>query len=321
MIETVYIEEEIQSYPYVQKILEKITPKRIIHCDHYGEIFNRKAQNYSIQKQKPALILAKKPRHFIHETVEKRFGLPSYYFSMLYNCPFACSYCFLQGLYRSANYLFFINYEDFFQELDLFEKGYFYASHDSDALALDRYFHFVPLLIDYFKHHEKKIIELRTKSTDITPLIHREPLKNMIIAYSLNPQTIIQRYEHKTPSLDHRLSSLEKLQKRGWKISLCFDPMIMDPQWKDLYQDVFNKIFETIDPTQIFSATLGSLRFPKSYFKTILKKNRNIFLHSSLYEEKSVFRHPQEELILRITYEQLSRFVPKEIIEIQKGCG
>ena len=35
----------------------------------------------------------------------------------MYNCIYDCKYCFLQGLYSSANYLVFVNYEDFLNQI------------------------------------------------------------------------------------------------------------------------------------------------------------------------------------------------------------
>ena len=31
----------------------------------------------------------------------------------MHNCIYDCRYCFLQGMYRSAHYVVFINYEDY----------------------------------------------------------------------------------------------------------------------------------------------------------------------------------------------------------------
>ena len=33
------------------------------------------------------------------------------------NCIYDCKYCFLQGMFNSANYLVFVNYQDFFLQL------------------------------------------------------------------------------------------------------------------------------------------------------------------------------------------------------------
>ena len=63
MINTVYIEKGIINHPRTKKILSRFKNKiDIIYCDHYGEIFNIKSQNFRYQKEKPALILAKKKR-------------------------------------------------------------------------------------------------------------------------------------------------------------------------------------------------------------------------------------------------------------------
>ena len=35
----------------------------------------------------------------------------------MYNCLYDCSYCFLQGLYSSADYVVFVNYEDFLEDI------------------------------------------------------------------------------------------------------------------------------------------------------------------------------------------------------------
>ena len=35
----------------------------------------------------------------------------------MYNCLFDCKYCFLQGMYSSANYVIFVNYEDYYDEI------------------------------------------------------------------------------------------------------------------------------------------------------------------------------------------------------------
>ena len=60
MIDTIYIEREVLDHPRVKSILERFTNAHIIECDRYGEVFNLKGQNFRLQKQKPALILAKK---------------------------------------------------------------------------------------------------------------------------------------------------------------------------------------------------------------------------------------------------------------------
>ena len=75
MINTVYIEKGIINHPRTKKILSRFKNKiDIIYCDHYGEIFNIKSQNFRYQKEKPALILAKKKGKKLQE-IPKNFGI------------------------------------------------------------------------------------------------------------------------------------------------------------------------------------------------------------------------------------------------------
>ncbi|MEX2353287.1 MAG: DNA photolyase, partial [Gammaproteobacteria bacterium] len=65
MIHTIYIEEAISGHPRNREILKRFPDADVIYCDSYTEVFNRKAQNFRLQKQRPALILANKHDNFV----------------------------------------------------------------------------------------------------------------------------------------------------------------------------------------------------------------------------------------------------------------
>ncbi len=60
MINTIYIEEEILDHPRTIELIKRFANAKKITCGRYAEIFNRKSQNFRLQKKNPALILAKK---------------------------------------------------------------------------------------------------------------------------------------------------------------------------------------------------------------------------------------------------------------------
>jgi spore photoproduct lyase len=71
------------------------------------------------RKQAPALILAKKHGKKVLPAPEG-YGFEQgsgFYFSHMLNCLYDCRYCFLQGMYRSAHYILFTNYEDFMHDI------------------------------------------------------------------------------------------------------------------------------------------------------------------------------------------------------------
>ena len=117
--ETVYIEEDTKEDKNTIDILGRIKFKNLIYCNSYSEIFNPKNQNFRIQKIKPNIILAKKKNNFIMNT-PKDFTIgfkENYYFSHMLNCIYDCKYCFLQGMFNSANFVIFTNFNDFINEI------------------------------------------------------------------------------------------------------------------------------------------------------------------------------------------------------------
>ena len=61
MIETIYIENQIKKHFRTKQILSRFKKKiEIVYCDHYGEIFNIKSQNFRIQKKNLHLYWQKK---------------------------------------------------------------------------------------------------------------------------------------------------------------------------------------------------------------------------------------------------------------------
>ena len=115
MFSAIYIEEEVRDWHRVQEIIQPFADTPKIICERYGEIFNNTNQNFRIQKKAPALILAKKYGNLVLPS-PGGYGFEggkSFYFSHMLNCIYDCRYCFLQGMYRSANYVLFVNYDDF----------------------------------------------------------------------------------------------------------------------------------------------------------------------------------------------------------------
>ena len=169
MIDSIYYEEGVREHPRTQKLLEQHFPNAsLIPCSHYKEVFNPSGQNFRLQKKKPALILAKNSGKLVH-SVPPTYGIGgtrNFYFSHMLNCLYDCRYCFLQGMYPSAHYLLFVNYEDFFDEIkrtheeDLTEPSWFFSGYDCDSLALESLTGFVSAALPYFADHPTAHLEL-----------------------------------------------------------------------------------------------------------------------------------------------------------------
>ena len=120
MTRLIYIEDAIADHPRTQRALAHFAGATRVRCKRFGEVFNPRAQNFRLQKRGPALLLARKHKNFVLPA-PSGYAIGdghNYYFSHMLNCVYDCRYCFLQGMFRSANYVLFVNYEDFEQAID-----------------------------------------------------------------------------------------------------------------------------------------------------------------------------------------------------------
>ena len=116
----VYVEDKARSFPLTAKILEKTKGAVVIPIAHYKDIFDRPRQDTLAQKKDPALILAVREgnRIFKGAPVCQSFGQRNFYYaSTVMNCPFDCAYCYLKGMYPSAQPVVFVNFEDYEKEV------------------------------------------------------------------------------------------------------------------------------------------------------------------------------------------------------------
>jgi spore photoproduct lyase len=322
MIETIYIEENIRKHARVIDITARFPHARIITCERYAQVFNPKAQNFRLQKQKPALILAEKYKNFVLEA-PAGYGIgaaKNYYFSHMLNCLYDCRYCFLQGMYQSANYVLFVNYEDFQQEIRQVcnaapaDQIHFFSGYDCDSLALEPVTRFAEQFLPVFETIPNAWLELRTKSTQVRSLLARAPVPRCIVAFSLSPDEIAAKVEAKAPPVQRRLEALRRLQAQGWLVGLRFDPLIYQAGYRQQYRQLFEQVFASLDLNRLHSVSLGVFRLPEGYFKKV----HNLYPEEKLFSSPVVtqrgmvsYRQDLEQEMMQYCTEQLLTYIPE----------
>ncbi|WP_150051333.1 MULTISPECIES: SPL family radical SAM protein [Methylomonas] len=300
MIDTLYIEAAVAEHPRTLAIRKNFAQARIVECERYGEVFNPKAQNFRLQKRRPALILARKHHKWVLPA-PPGYGIGgsrNYYFSHMLNCLYDCRYCFLQGMLESANYVLFVNYEDFQQQIrDICAQTpqqpvYFFSGYDCDSLALEPVTGFADNFLPLFDALPNAWLELRTKSTQIRSLTAREPVARCVVAFSLSPEGVAEKVEAKAPPLFKRLEAAAKLQRQGWQVGLRFDPLIYQQDYRRQYRALFEQVFARIDPARLHSVSLGVFRLPEAYFKKMHK----------LYPQERLFSGPLQAQAGMVSY-------------------
>ena len=183
---TIYVEEKALEYPIARQLLERYADCPVITIGHYKDVFNRPRQHFALQKQKQSLILAVKERQFLYKGPEvcQNFGHPNFYYtSFLLNCIFDCEYCYLQGMYPSANIVAFVNVEDFQKAMGeiLLEKQAFLAvSYDTDLIAFHNIVPYMDYFYGFFRENQDLLVEIRTKSANQSFYRDHEPLENIM---------------------------------------------------------------------------------------------------------------------------------------------
>lgn len=323
MIDTLYIESAVAQHARAMAIRQRFPKARVIECERYGEVFNPKAQNFRLQKQKPALILARKHQKFVLPA-PIGYGIGgehNYYFSHMLNCLYDCRYCFLQGMYQSANYVVFVNYEDFQQnirELCLAtptQDIYFFSGYDCDSLAFEPATAFAESFLSVFEKLPNAWLELRTKSTQIRSLLQRAPLPRCVVAFSLAPDDIAGKVEAKAPTVAKRIEAAARLQRQGWPIGLRFDPLIYQQNYKELYRELFEQVFSVLDPSTLHSVSLGVFRLPEHFFKKMHKLYPDERLFASPLQRTSgmvSYKAELEQVMLSDCTDMLTNYIPRE---------
>lgn len=324
MVGAVYIEEQAAAHPRAQAILKRFPRVPHISCERYGEVFNRRGQSFRLQKKRPSLILALKHDGHVLEA-PAGYGIGgerNFYFSHLLNCPFDCRYCFLQGMYRSAHYVLFVNYEDFFGAIEQetqssTEDSWFFSGYDCDSLAFEGISSFAADALPVFRQLDRAWLELRTKSLQVKPLLESEPFERCVVAFSFTPEEVSRVVEHRVPSVARRIEAMAKLAAKGWRLGLRFDPLIYSNDFVERYRNLFASIFAQVPVSAIHSVSLGAFRLPKGFFKSLEKMYPDDrLIAAGPYEDQSgmvSYRRDLEQAMIGDCTELLLQHIPSEV--------
>ena len=118
---------------------------------------------------------------------------------------------------------------------------YICISYDTDLLALEGMTGLVEQWYNFVSKNRNLKIELRTKSSNIKAVKYLKPLDNFILAWTLSPESFAAEHEKGAASLEERLEAADEMLEKGWKVRICFDPVIyienFEKELNDLKRD------------------------------------------------------------------------------------
>ncbi len=195
--------------------------------------------------------------------------------SHISNCPFECTYCFLQNYLTDTTFTVIADTKAILKEIKdktaaepwrLFRIG---SWELGDSLALDPLNKAATGLVEGFRDLPNCILKLRTKSADVEPLLDLHHGGKTVVSWTMNPPEIIAREEIGTADLEARLLAMEQVASAGYPVGIHFDPMILFSGWEKAYEGLVRDIFSAIRPDHVIWISIGSLRFNPEMKKKI----------------------------------------------------
>ena len=183
------------------------------------------------------------------------------------NCDYECTYCYLQN-YLNAPYLtVYANVAALFDDIETLLRAQpqqqvrIGSGEFSDSLSLDPLTGLSGLVVPFVRQFSNILFEFKTKSAWVDGLLDHDPRGRVMVSWSVNPEPVVRREEHKTASLAARLQAARRCRDAGYHIGLHFDPLLYYAGWEADYEPFVDQVFRTLSPREIATVSMGSLRF------------------------------------------------------------
>ena len=329
----IYAEPTVMDSSLAESLKRKFPGAAWIPVQDYREIFNRPRQRFQHQKGSMKLILAQKKDSLLYRGSDNAqdFGVSHFFYvTPVLNCLYNCDYCFLQGMYQSANLVVFANQEAMIAEMretalrlqDFGEEMMTAISYNTDLLAMEPWLGLCQHWIEANRSLPNSNIEIRTKSGNFRSLRSLEPAQNAVLAWTVSPPEVFRSYESRTAPPAVRIRAAAEAAQRGWPVRICLDPVLKIPHWQKIYTTFIDDLFATLPPDHIRDLSLGVFRMSSTYFKTIRAPRPTSDLYYYPFQARNgLTKYPdsdQEEMMEALTA-HLSRYLEPEKMEAWSG--
>jgi spore photoproduct lyase len=126
-------------------------------------------------------------------------------------------------------------------------------------------------LFEFARINPNVILELKTKSDNISYFLENEVPKNILCTWSINTPTIIKNEENLSSTLEQRVQSARKLSDKGVLVGFHFHPIVVYENYLEEYKQTVNRLLENFKSEEVVLVSLGTLTF----IKPVIKKLRS----------------------------------------------
>ena len=215
-------------------------------------------------------------------------GLQIIHFGL--GCYLDCTYCILQSYLDTKALVVFGNLEEELRQLeqtlaDPFSPlKRFCTGEFTDSLLLEDMTGLGAALVKLFARTNDRVLELKTKTTNVRILLDLDHGGRTIISFSLNAPEVSKHEEAKAPGLDRRLKAAADAVSSGYRVAFHFDPLIRHPDWAQGYQRTVERLFQAVPASQIAWISLGAFRYLPGLKDTV----RKVHPHSRIMDQEFI---------------------------------
>jgi spore photoproduct lyase len=180
-------------------------------------------------------------------------------------CQMDCAYCILQAYFHPPVLQYFAGInrlqeqvKPLFAQHKIFRIG---TGEFTDSLIWEPVSLMPRSLVKIFAAQHNSVLELKTKTVNISSLLDLDHNGKTVLAWSLNTPDIIKHQEKGTASLNARLKAAQTACAKGYRVAFHFDPLFIYPGCEQAYQKVVDLIFDHVAPADIVWISLGTFRF------------------------------------------------------------
>ncbi len=265
----IFVEKNALESPHTKRILKRLNKKPDMIVDKSIELIRELPPVYHPADRSRSLFIGELKGEIVQKCPGSHGHICCNYsvINLYLGCPINCTYCILQAYLNQPFTIINTNIDYIFNCLDSFieaNKGNSIrigTGELGDSLVYDHLTDYSLLFVDYFNSKQNAVFEFKTKTNNINNLLKIKSNGNIVVGFSVNPQSIIDKEEKYAVSLKDRIDSMEKLINNNYSIALHFDPMFNIDNFKDAYKTVIDAIFSRISPKNISWISLGTFRY------------------------------------------------------------
>ena len=256
-----YLKEKYSGLPWIP----------ITSHNKIDELRTRPNKDFSAMKRH-LIIGIRKTHNFVPNHKVSDFLVP--YTSS--GCTAMCHYCYLVCNYNKCAYLrLFVNREKMLKKImdhgARFEKDYTYEIGSNSDLVLENTITGnLAWTIENFSKSKYGFLTFPTKFNKVEPLLGINHGGRVIMRMSVNPQSIITRFEPGTSGLNARISALNSMCDAGYRVGLLMAPIIITEDWKNLYSELITILSDRLSPKVKKQAPIEIIFMTYSYVQNAI---------------------------------------------------